>query len=212
MVKKLSRVTLAGRAARDKVRPGHEDATPERLRQARLHGAATIDASGIRRLADPFDVLHARNLLDRVDVVVNETLWHAGNRYRAHWHGAMFDGISAFDPSRPVIDKGIGGAPGGLNPTEIALRHRTSLRRANEAVGPRLMPFVTGVVVDGNAVAALARLVADTGHARTAEALALERLREGLHRLVDLWSMRARSNPSTIGSRQRDGYGEAGDR
>ncbi len=199
MARKPSPVTLAGRAAaRDKVGRGHEDATPERLRQARRHGAAKVDGAGIRRLADPFDVLHARNLLDRSDVVVNETLWHAGNRLRAHWHGALFDGISAFDFSRPVVDKGAGGAPGSLNPSETTMRHRENFRRAKDAVGARLMPYVKGVVIDEEPAARLTRLVGDTSHPRTAEALALERLREGLHRLVELWSMRTRTRQLPI--------------
>lgn len=204
--KQVSAVTLAGRAAaRDKVRPGHEDATPERLRQARREGAAKVDAAGIRRVADPFDLLHARNLLDRADVVINEMLWHAGSRFRAHWHGAALDGLSAFDFTRPLVDKGAGGAPGSLNPGEAAVRHRDSYRPAIAAVGPRLMPYVTAVVIEGRPVSALSSLVAETGHPRTAEALALERLREGLHRLADLWSMRPRTHPLPIAGWRREG-------
>lgn len=208
MAKRLSSVTLASRAAaRDKVPAGHEDATLERLRQARRHGAARIDGAGIRRLADPFELLHARNLLDRSDVVVNEMLWHAGSRLRAHWHGALFDGLSAFDFSRPLVDAGVGGAPGSLNPSEAATRHRESFRGAETAVGPRLMPYVKGVVIDEEPVAALARLVGDTAHPRTAEALALERLREGLHRLADLWSMRARAHPLPLAAWRHERQG-----
>ncbi len=189
-----SLATGFGTAAR-----GHDDATPERLARARGAGgkhAAAIDAQGVRRIADAFDLLRRRNLLDRVDIAANETLWHAGDRLRTHWHRARFDGLSAVDLTQPSVD---GGARGGsLAPSEAAQRHRDECRRATEAVGPRLMPFVTGLVIEGRPVASLRDLVRDTSHARTAEALALERLREGLHRLCSLWGMKADARPLPI--------------
>ncbi|WP_237477907.1 hypothetical protein [Lichenibacterium dinghuense] len=184
-------VTLAG----GQVPRGHEDATPQRLARAREGGEARVDASGVRRIGDPFDALRSRNLLDRLDIAANETLWHAEDRLRRHWHGGRLDGLSAVDLARPSVDGGGGGpAPAG----EAVQRHRDELRRAAEAVGPRLMPYVEGVVVAGRPVASLRGLVGDTGHARTADALALERLREGLHRLCDLWRMRPDARPLPI--------------
>ena len=163
-------VTLATRATgAGKVGRGHADATPERLDQARRAdgpGATAVDGQGIRRIADAFDLLRRRNLLDRIDVAANETLWHAGDRLRGHWHRARFDGLSAVDLTRPSVD---GGSGGSLAPSEAAQRHRDEIRRATEAVGPRLMPFVTGLVLEGRSVASLRDLVRDTSHARTAE-------------------------------------------
>ena len=57
------------------------------------------------------------------------------------------------------------------------------------------LPYIQGSVIDGCPLAALRPLVTDAGHARTAEALALERVREGLHRLCDLWRMRPNERP-----------------
>ena len=185
--KTLRRISLAG-SARDKVRPGHADATPERLEQARVHGAAAIDGQGVRRIADPFDVLRSRHLLDRTDPALNELLWQAGDRLRSHWHRTLLDGLATLDPARPSVDGG-GGAAGALNPTEAALRHREHWHRAAECVGRRLFPYLEAVVVRAVPISALRGLVGDTAHARTADALVLERLREGLHRLTDLWSM-----------------------
>lgn len=206
--RKPSPVTLAGAASRrDKVRPGHEDTTPERLRHARAAGSAQVDGQGVRRLAEPFDLLRARNLLDRVDVRANDVLWHAGDRFRAHWRMGLQDGLSALDISRPSVD---GGGTVGLTPTEVALRHRDSYRRAAEAIGPRLLPYVTAVVIEARPVATLRTLVEDTGHARTAETLALERLREGLHRLCDFWGMRTQSRRVPLSSwRDQEGEGLA---
>ncbi len=189
--RKSAAVSLAGRD----VARGHEDATPERLRQARRIGAAGVDAAGVRRIADPFDALRSRNLLDRLDIAGNETLWFAGDRLRTHWHRARMDGLAAIDLSRPSVD---GGGGGDAGPGTAALRHRDELRRAVAAVGPRLMPYVSGVVIEGRPVAALRGLVGDSGHPRTADALALERLREGLHRLCDLWRMRPDARPLPI--------------
>ncbi len=207
--RKPSPVSLAGAAAkRDKVRPGHEDATIERLRHARQSGAATVDGQGIRRIAEPFDLLHTRNLLDRADVTTNEMLWHAGDRLRTHWRLGVQDGLSALDVSRPVVD---GGSGAGLTPTEAALRHRDSYRAAAAAIGARLLPYVTAVVIEARPVASLRALVGDTGHARTAEALALERLREGLHRLCDAWGMRSSARPLPLRAWRADPQADPGE-
>jgi hypothetical protein len=164
-----------------------EDATPERLRHATAHGEARLDAQGVRRLGEPFDLLHARQLLDRADPDANALLWQAGDRFRGHWHLARLDPLTAFDFRRDSVD---GGRTRSAGPTEAAVRHREAFRQAREAVGPRLLPYLMGVVVDGRPVADLRALVTDTAHARTAEALALERLREALHRLCALWRLR----------------------
>ena len=175
MPRKAKLVTLAGPEGA-RVRRGHEDATPERLRRARAGGEAPVDRAGVRRIGDGFDALRSRNVLDRLDVVVNETLWLAGERLRRHWHGAGYDGVSSIDLSRPSVD---GRGSGGLAPSEAAQRHRDALRRAEAAVGPRLMPYLRGSVVEGLPLSALKALVADAGHARTAEALARRRRSTG---------------------------------
>lgn len=179
MAPKRGKVSLAGGAA---------DATPERLARAARVGAVTADPGGTRRLADPFDLLRDRHLLDREDPGWNALLWDAGDRYRRHWHLSRLDGLKAFDFTREGVD-GRNGAD-ATTPTEAALRHRDALRAAGEAVGSRLLPYLDGIVIESRAVAVLRGLVADTGHARTAEALALERVREALHRLCGHWRLR----------------------
>ena len=193
-------VSLAGDR---RVAPGHQDATPERLAQARRDGDATVDPVGVRRIGDAFDGLRSRNLLDRLDIAANETLWFAGDRLRAHWSRARMDGISAVDLLRPTVD----GGGGGLGPGDAVQRHREEWRRAVSAIGPRLMPYVAGVVIEGRPVSALRGLVGDSRHPRTADALALDRLREGLHRLCDLWRMRAESRPLPIAGWRADSGG-----
>ncbi|RYC32208.1 hypothetical protein D3273_09235 [Lichenibacterium minor] len=192
--RKVSAVSLAGAAP---VARGHEDATPERLARAREDGDAAVDRAGVRRIGDPFDALRSRNLLDRLDIAANETLWHAGDRLRRHWHLSRLGALTAVDLARPCVDGGGGGSGG---PGEAAQRHRDAFRRAVDAVGPRLMPYVAGVVIAGAPVASLRGLVGDSAHARTADALALERLREGLHRLCELWRMRPEARPLPIAS------------
>lgn len=192
MPRRRTAVSLAGSP---RVERGHADATPERLRQARRDGEASVDGAGVRRISDPFDTLRNRNLLDRLDIAANEMLWHAGDRLRSHWHRAQLDGLSAIDLARPHVD---GGAGAGGGPGDAAKRHRDAVRQAAAAIGPRLMPYVAGVVIEGRPVASLRGLVGDSAHARTAEALALERLREGLHRLCDLWRMRPDARPLPI--------------
>ncbi|MCW6507728.1 hypothetical protein [Lichenifustis flavocetrariae] len=181
-------ISLGGQKI-DQVRRGHEDATIERLGHALRTGSARVDGQGVRRLGDPFDLLHARNLLDRDDPAANALLWQAGDRLRGHWHLGRLDPLTAFDFRREMVDGGP--AAGSTGPTESALRHREAFRQAQGAVGARLLPYLTGLVIDGRTVADLRPLVTDTGHARTADALVLERLREGLHRLCEFWGLRA---------------------
>ena len=195
--KKIRAVSLGSLATGfGRVARGHDDSTPERL--ARAYGAGgkeavAVDGRGVRRIADAFDLLRRRNLLDRLDVAANETLWHAGDRLRGHWHRARLDGLSAVDLTRPSVDGGLG--RGNIAPSEAAQRHRDEFRRAADAIGPRLMPFMMGLVIEGRPVASLRDLVHDTSHARTADALALERLREGLHRLCNHWGMQKHARP-----------------
>ena len=129
MPRKAKRVTLAGPDG-TRVRRGHEDATPERLLRARAGGEAAVDRAGVRRIGDGFDALRSRNLLDRLDVVVNETLWHAGERLRRHWHGAGYDGLSSIDLSRPSVD-------GWLD-------RRTGAERGRSAASRRVAPGRSG--------------------------------------------------------------------
>ncbi|MBE7220368.1 MAG: hypothetical protein INR64_18010, partial [Caulobacteraceae bacterium] len=178
-------VSLAGR-------PAPEDATPERLRHAAARGEARRDPQGVRRIGDPFDLLHSRGLLDREDATVNARLWQAGDRLRNHWHLARLDPLTAFDFRREIVD---GSPPASSGPGETAIKHRDALRAAQEAVGPRLRPYVTGLVIDARTVAELRPLVTDTAHARTADALVIERLREGLHRLSALWGLDRAGRP-----------------
>lgn len=176
-------------------RPALEDATPERLAVARQRGVAERDPDGVRRLGDPFDALHARSLLDRLNPAVNALLWQAGERLRRHWVLGRLDRLTAFDFTRDSVDTS---GPGATSPTEAALRHRDASRAAADAVGPRLMPYLTGMVIDARTVAELRPLVHDTGHARTADALVIERLREGLHRLCEHWRMVPDTRPRRI--------------
>ena len=184
MPMKTRRVSLGGSARYPKIAPDAEDATPERLAHAARTGHVGAEA-GVRRLAEPFDLLRRRQYLDRQDAARNELLWEIGDRFRRHWHRSRLDSLTAFDFSRELVD----GTGGDSTPTEAATRHRELVRKAVGAVGPRLMPIVSGILVESRPAAALAPLIHETCHARTAEALVVERLRESLHRLGDHWGM-----------------------
>ena len=192
-MRKKKTVSLGGTK---RLQSGHEDATPERLALAVQRGFASVDGQGVRRVGDPFDTLQARNLLDRQSPEYNALLWQAGDRLRGHWHRGRLDNLTALDFTRDSVD----GTGGLATPTEAALRHRDAYRAASDAIGARLMPYVTGLVIDARTIAELRCFVSDTGHARTADALVIERLREGLHRLCDFWRMKPDDRPRRIGS------------
>lgn len=199
---KRKSISLAGPRL-ERVKAGHEDATVQRLTMAQERGFARADAQGVRRIGDPFDALHARNLLDRDSPESNAMLWQAGERLRRHWHAGRLDALAAFDFTRDSVD-GTGGAM-ATPPSEAALRHRQAFRGAIDAIGSRLAPYVIGVVIDARTVAELRSLVTDTGHARTADALVIERLREALHRLCELWRMKGNVRPRSIRTWRDDG-------
>ena len=178
-------VSLGGAKPYPPLAPGAEDATPERLGHAVRTGAVEAE-EGVRRFADPLDLLRKRQILDRHDAGANDRLWEIGERFRRHWHRSRLDNLTAFDFSREIVD-GAGGQGG--TPTEAATRHRAIVRKAEEAVGPRLLPILTGIVIEARPAAALVHLIQDTGHLRTAETLVVERLRECLHRLGEHWGM-----------------------
>lgn len=183
---KRKTVSLGGQRRVTALPHGALDATPERLRQALDRGGEIGAEAGVRRITDPFDALGQRGSLDRTDRRRNDTLLLAGRRFRTHWHGGRFDGLTALDFSKEVVDGGLG--PNASTPTEAALRHRLAYGRAAAAVGPRLLPYLQAVVIEARPARELCHLVTDTGHDRTAEAIVVERLREALHRLVDHWS------------------------
>lgn len=188
-------VSLAATAKAGGLRRGFTDATPERLRQAGGAGGTQIGPDGVRRMADPFDTLRSRGLLAPADPRLNDLLWQAGERFRQHWARAADDGLATIDLSRPAVD----GGPGGRDaPGPPGLRHAEALRAARAAVGPRLEPYLVGLVIDARPAAALAAEVTETGHARTAAALVLERLREALHRLCEHWRLIPRVRPTGI--------------
>lgn len=193
---KRKAISLGGPGG-ERVKSGHADATPQRLAKARATGLARVDGLGVRRVGDPFDLLHARNLLDRESPERNALLWQAGERLRRHWHAGRLDSLTAFDFTRDSVD--VSGGASATSPSEAALRNRDTFRAATDAIGARLTPYVVGLVIDARTVADLRPLVCDTGHARTAEALVVERLREGLHRLCELWRMSADNRPRRIG-------------
>lgn len=186
-------VSLGGGRRVPVLPPGAADATPERLRRAFDQGHEVGADEGVRRIADPFDALGQRGSLDRTDRQSNEMLLVAGRRFRAHWYGGRFDGLTALDFSRQRVDGGPG--PGAATPTEAALGHRRAYARAAGAVGSRLLPYLEGIVIEARPARDLCHLVTDTGHDRTAEALVIERLREALHRLIDHWAKPGGSRP-----------------
>lgn len=186
-----------GGGRREMGKPGHDDATPERLAQARRTGTADLDRQGVRRIGDPFDTLQARGLLDRNAPEENARLWQAGDRLRRHWHMSRLDGLTAFDFTRDSVDTSPA-AGGGAS--DAALRHRDAVRAAMEAVGGRFWPYLSGILLQSRPLADLRPLVTDTSHARTADALVLERLREALHRLCELWKLKHTSRAGRIES------------
>lgn len=190
-------VSLGGGRSVQALPAGAADATRERLAKAMADGQVLVD-QGTRSLADPFDALRNRQILDRRDRGRNGLLWEAGMRFRRHWDGGRLDGLTAFDFGRECVDGGRG--PQGLTPTEAATRHRTAYRKASAAVGGRLLPYLAGVVIDGHPAGALCHLVSDTAHPRTAEALVVERLREALYRLAEHWGMEPGGSAGPSGS------------
>jgi hypothetical protein len=160
-------------------------ATEERLQKA---SGATVGSDRVQRLADAFDRLHAKSLLDKDNAAVNEMLWRAGLQYRHHYHCAALSGIAAMDLTKDIVD-GSGHADAESGADSIA-HHREKVRAANVVIGLRCCPFFLGVVMHEQSAAELRHMVRETKDRNAADALVLDRLREALHRLADLYQMK----------------------
>ena len=158
-------------------------------RQAEPEGAP-VNPAGVRHVADPFDLLRNRNLLDRKDPAMNATLWFAGDRYRKYWHASGMCGVAAMDLTRAVVDGG--SSAGGMPSSDYAMDCRKKLREANAVIGPRHAALFCAIVLHGQTIASQRHMIFDSEREKTADLIALERLRDCLHRLCDLWGMRPR--------------------
>lgn len=161
-------------------------------REAKAAGS-TIGADRVQRLVDSLENLHSKRLLDKKNAAINDMLMMAGKRYRQHFHDAGLHGVAAMDMMRDVVD-------GGRSDGDVAAEHiaysREQIRMANAAVGPRCAACFLGVVLHEKSAAQLRHLVAETKDRNAADALVLDRLREGLHRCSALWKMQPNDRAS----------------
>ena len=158
---------------------------------------APVNPSGVRHVADAFDLLRIRNLLDKKHVGMNQMLWNAGALYRKYWYASGMCGISAMDLTRDIVDGGASG--GGMPSSDYAMDCRKRLREANGVIGPRHAALFLAVVVHGETIASQRHMIIDSDREKTADVIALERLRDCLHRLCDLWGMRPRREGRIVG-------------
>lgn len=162
-------------------RLNRSDATPERLLRADGHQA--IGADLVRRITDsPIDRLMSKQQLDPRDEVANRTLHEAAEIYRRDWYKAGLSGIGGMDMSRTG---GGDGAPSwGMPNSEQAAHHRWRYHRAAAAIDPYLRAVVDEVVLRESDLDAAGRMVSGRTDRKQAQAVALDRLREGLRRLA----------------------------
>ena len=151
---------------------------------------APVNPSGVRHVADAFDLLKVRNLLDKNNAGMNLTLWNAGALYRKFWYASGMCGLAAMDLTKDIVDGG--SSAGGMPSSDYAMDCRKRLREANAVIGPRHAALFLAVVVHGDTIASQRHLIFDSEREKTADVIALERLKDCLHRLCDLWGMRPR--------------------
>lgn len=183
------------------VAPSHEDATEQRKDRAVEAGGETfVDGQRVRRVADPLETLYRKGLLaprkesDTHEDPMNFVLYQAGVRYRQEWTGAGFVGIAAQDLTRDIVDGGVGRNDG----SDYAAECWKKVRAVADAVGPRLLPYLNGLTVDEKPVSKMAASVTDTRSQRLAEAIAMERVREALHRVAEVFNMHPNTRPRPI--------------
>ena len=164
------------------------DATPERLAQAG-HDHAKGEGDSIRRISDwPLARLFARNHLAPYDPELNKALYDAGEALAQTWRGAGLSGLAGVDLN------GVGGGasdPAYMMPTsEHAARCRGEIRRAQDVVGDRMWGVLTDVCVEGLTPEVSGKRRTPYNSKVVARAVAMDRLREGLLRLAELWGYR----------------------
>ena len=151
---------------------------------------APVNPSGVRHVADAFDLLRIRKLLDKNHAGMNQTLWDAGALYRKFWYASGMCGLAAMDLTKDIVDGG--SSAGGMPSSDYAMDCRKRLREANAVIGPRHAALFLAVVVHGDTIASQRHLIFDSEREKTADMIALDRLKDCLHRLCDLWGMRPR--------------------
>lgn len=174
------------------VAPSHEDATEQRKdRAVEAGGEAWVDGQRVRRVADPLETLFRKGRLapaaagDKREHLMNAVLYHAGTRYRERWYGAGLTGVAAQDLTRDIVD----GSRSGDDTSLYASACAADVREVARHVGPRLLPYLDGLVVEEKPVTKLAGAVSDTKSRVLAEAIAMERVREALHRVAEVFRL-----------------------
>lgn len=173
---------MARASAKKASRGSSEDATPQRLRMA--GSDAAVGADGVRRLSDdPLSRLAARGLLWPGDEDRNRLLAEAGERFRTDRHRASLDGPGAMDVGR--VGGGAGDPAWSMPLTERMAHWRWRYRQAVQALGgPYLAAVVEAVVCDERSLEDVGRQVSGRPDPKQAQAVAMDRLREGLRVLA----------------------------
>lgn len=161
------------------------DATPERLAQAgRDHAKGEGDS--IRRISDwPLARLFSRQQLCPEDSERNKALYDTGEALARSWHGAGLSGYTSIDLN------GIGGGAGDkaymMPVTEYAARCRGEIRLAQQHVGNWTWGVLIDICVEGMTPESAGKRRSGYADAKLARVVALDRLRDGLQRLAELW-------------------------
>ena len=178
------RAMVENRAARDL-----DSATPERL--ARAGDTLEIGADRVQRISDaPLDMLFKKKLLALRDhggssreSDLNAIRFEAGRRFRGDWHLSRMNALRSRDYRQPYSTPHAVGTPSHFA-TDRALDARKRYRAAVSALGSYFDEVVEAVVLHEVPLAIAGQRVYGGAAGAPAKAVALDRLREGLHLLA----------------------------
>lgn len=171
--------------------------TPERLR----HAEGDFDiakGTGAWRVSDvTLHRLYVRDQLDPHNKDRNKLYYDAGDALYHTWHKAGLSGYTGIDMD---FVSGGDGDKSYMMPTTVASAIcRGKLRVAQEAVGPHCWPILIAICVTGETAEEAGRRCTNYRAPMTARAVALDRLRNGLHRLAEEWGhLSSSSRPARI--------------
>lgn len=169
-------------------RRGLASPTPERIVMAggdldtlqAEQGAARDQC--IRVPSDPLDRLYKRGLLHR-DEEMNEILHSAGLEYRGlWWRSGLGRSCSSMNISGVFLPAGERNP--GMPVGEHQAHCRVKWRQAREVLGFYFNRVIDPIVLDGDDVEAVGRLVTGRTDSRQSSAVAVDRLSEGLRILA----------------------------
>lgn len=170
-----------------KAKKKHESVymTPERTMQAGAQVEVSDNPVKKERVTRVYDNWPIYYLANR-DVITAQQ-YKAGFRYYGHWYYTGIPGVSG-GMNMIYVDKPPPGSETCLTGADFKQFHSDWYAKSEQALGPRYSPIVNKIVLEEMDIKRAAGRFTDYKDRAISRALVIEKLKEGLERLIDCYS------------------------